>query len=64
MVWVGGLPGIIYALAAFAISPFGIGKIAGIWDKKVGSGSVDEEEVPTPKPRRRRKKKISRRSGV
>ena len=32
--WVGGLPAIIYALAAFAVSPFGIGKIAGIWDKQ------------------------------
>ena len=33
MIWVGGLPAIIYALAAFAISPFGIGKMAGIWSK-------------------------------
>jgi hypothetical protein len=33
MIWVGGLPAIIYALAAFAISPFGIGKITGIWNR-------------------------------
>lgn len=37
MIWVSGLPAIIYALAAFAISPFGIGKIAGIWSKE-GTG--------------------------
>ena len=31
--WVGGLPAIIYALAAFAISPFGLSKISAIWNK-------------------------------
>jgi len=33
MTWVGGLPAIIYALAAFAISPFGLAKISSIWNK-------------------------------
>lgn len=33
MVWVGGIPAIIYALAAFAVSPYGLTKIAGIWRK-------------------------------
>lgn len=32
--WVGGLPAIIYALAAFAISPLGLAKISSIWNKK------------------------------
>lgn len=32
-VWIGGLPAIIYALAAFAISPFGLAKISAIWNK-------------------------------
>jgi hypothetical protein len=32
-VWVGGMPAIIYALAAFAISPFGLAKISSIWKK-------------------------------
>jgi hypothetical protein len=32
-VWIGGLPAIIYALAAFAISPFGLAKISSIWKK-------------------------------
>lgn len=32
-VWIGGLPAIIYALAAFAISPFGLAKISSIWNK-------------------------------
>jgi hypothetical protein len=31
--WVGGMPAIIYALAAFAISPFGLAKISSIWNK-------------------------------
>jgi hypothetical protein len=31
--WIGGLPAIIYALAAFAISPFGLAKISSIWNK-------------------------------
>ena len=33
MIWVSGLPAIIYALAAFSVSPFCIGKITAIWDK-------------------------------
>jgi len=31
--WVGGIPAIIYALAAFSVSPYGLNKIAGIWKK-------------------------------
>src|SRR5271166_4819707 len=32
-VWIGGLPAIMYALASFAISPFGLAKISSIWNK-------------------------------
>jgi hypothetical protein len=33
-VWIGGLPMIIGALATFAVSPYGITKLAGIFKKK------------------------------
>lgn len=33
LTWVGGLPAIIYALATFAVSPYGLTKITGIWNK-------------------------------
>lgn len=32
--WVGGIPAIVYSLAAFAVSPYGFTKIAGIFKKK------------------------------
>lgn len=32
-VWIGGLPLIIGALATFAVSPYGVAKITGIWNK-------------------------------
>lgn len=32
--WIGSLPGIIYALATFAISPYGVTKVTGIWANK------------------------------
>jgi len=37
MVWVGGLPALVYALAAFAVSPYGLAKITGIWNKDAKS---------------------------
>jgi hypothetical protein len=33
LTWVGGLPAIIYALATFAVSPYGLTKLTGIWKK-------------------------------
>jgi hypothetical protein len=32
-VWMGGLPAVILALATFAVSPYGVGKITGIFKK-------------------------------
>ena len=39
--WVGGMPAIIYALAAFAISPFGLAKISSIWNKDKAEDKTD-----------------------
>jgi len=33
-VWIGGLPAVILALATFAVSPYGVTKITGIWGNK------------------------------
>jgi len=32
--WVGGIPAIVYALAAFAVSPYGLTKLTGMWRRK------------------------------
>jgi hypothetical protein len=34
MVWVGGLPAIIYALATFTVSPYGVNQISKMFQKK------------------------------
>jgi hypothetical protein len=39
--WVSNLPLIIGALATFSVSPYGVSKIAGIWDKKVDAEKKD-----------------------
>ena len=41
-VWIGGLPLIITALATFAVSPYGITKLTGIW------GNKDKQDPPAP----------------
>ena len=35
--WVGGLPAIVYALAAFAVSPYGFNRVSAIFKKPDGS---------------------------
>ena len=42
-VWVGGMPMIIGALATFAVSPYGVSKLTGIFTKTADK-VVDEEE--------------------
>ena|ERR1700674_4183595 len=41
-IWIGGLPMIIGALATFAVSPYGVAKITGIFNK--GATKVAELE--------------------
>jgi hypothetical protein len=45
LTWVGGIPSIIYALAAFAVSPYGFTKIAGIFKKDKNEDTEAEEKV-------------------
>lgn len=33
-IWLPNLPLLIGALAAFAVSPYGVSKLSGIWDKR------------------------------
>lgn len=47
-VWIGGLPMIIGALATFAVSPYGVAKITGIFNK-AGSKIAETEEKPEAK---------------
>lgn len=42
-VWVGGLPLIIGALATFAVSPYGVSKVTGMFNK-VGNKIIEEEK--------------------
>ena len=46
-VWVGGLPLIIGALATFAVSPYGVAKLTGMFNK--AGNKIVEEEKPADK---------------
>ena len=46
-VWVGGLPLIIGALATFAVSPYGVAKLTGMFSK--AGNKIVEEERPADK---------------
>jgi len=45
-VWIGGMPMIIGALATFAVSPYGVAKLTGIFNK--GGEKIVEEEEKKP----------------
>lgn len=47
-VWIGGLPLIIGSLATFAVSPYGVAKITGIFTK-AGTKIAETEEKPEEK---------------
>ena len=44
-VWIGGMPMIIGALATFAVSPYGVAKLTGMFNKS-GNKIVDTEVKP------------------
>ena len=46
-VWVGGMPLIIGALATFAVSPYGVAKLTGMFGK--AGNKIVEEERPADK---------------
>jgi hypothetical protein len=45
-VWIGGLPMIIGALATFAVSPYGVAKFTGMFNK-AGNKVAESVEKPT-----------------
>lgn len=47
-VWIGGLPLIIGSLATFAVSPYGVAKITGIFNR-AGNKIAETEEKPEAK---------------